>query len=203
MLSTRKTFKQASSNKGFSLLELMVVVLIAAILVGTAVPSFTQSIQNNRLTTEVNELITGINKARHAAIAEGSEAIICHSVNPNAAEPVCGGPESSWKTGYLIYVKDKSTVTTTDFTDLTYKGLTDELISQVIGSNASTHVIKATNPNSAQYIAFNSIGFVLNGPNHALDICDERDGDHGSKITISAAGRINRTQLTCPLAGQG
>jgi len=202
MYSPQRTFNQSLSskgflNKGFSLLELIVVILIVAILVGTAIPSFTQSIQNNRLVTEVNELITGINKARHAAIAEGTEAVICHSAAPNAASPICGGTGSSWKTGYLVYVKNKDSVTTNDDAGLNYNSSNDELLSQIIGSNEATHSVTPTNPNSAKHIAFNSIGLVLNGPNHVLDICDERDGDHGSTITISAAGRIGRAKLTC------
>jgi len=180
MYSPQRTFNQYLSskgflNKGFSLLELIVVILIIAILVGTAIPSFTQSIQNNRLVTEVNELITGISKARQAAIAEGTEAIICHSVDPNAASPTCGGTDSSWKTGYLVYVKNKDSITTDDPASLNYNRVNDELISQIVGSNEATHTVTPTNPNSAQHIAFNSIGLVLNGPNHELDICDKRD----------------------------
>jgi len=197
MHSSQKTFHQTSSSKGFTLLELVAVVLIVAILVAAALPSFTQTIQNNRLTTEVNELIAGINKARQAAIAEGTEAVICHSAEPNAESPACGGTESSWKTGYLVYVKDKNALTSTDITDLNYKPLNDELLSQVVGSNSAKHTITVTDANSTRHIAFNSIGLVLNGPNHGLDLCDDREGDHGSSITISAAGRISRSTLTC------
>jgi len=153
--------------------------------------------QYNRLVTEVNELITGINKARQAAITEGTEAVICHSAAPNAASPTCGGVESSWKTGYLVYVKNKDSITSTDLGGLNYNPLNDELLSQVVGSNETTHTVTPKNLNSARHIAFNSIGLVLNGPNHELGVCDERDGDHGSTITISAAGRIGRAKLTC------
>jgi len=202
MHPTQRIFIQALSNKGFSLLELIITIFIVAILLGTAVPSFTQSIKNNRLTTEVNELITAINKARQAAITEGTEAVVCHSAEPNAENPSCGGTQSTWKTGYLVYVKSKTSVTSTDLIDLNYNPLTDELLSQIVGSNKTEHFIKPKDLNSVRHIAFNSVGLILNGPNHALDICDDRAGDHGSTISVSAAGRINRAKLTCPIAGQ-
>ena len=57
--------------RGFTLLELMVTVAVAAILATVAVPGFRDLIQNNRVTTQTNELVTALNFARTEAVKRG------------------------------------------------------------------------------------------------------------------------------------
>ena len=57
--------------RGFTLLELMVTVAVAAILTTVAVPGFRDLIQNNRVTTQTNELVTALNFARTEAVKRG------------------------------------------------------------------------------------------------------------------------------------
>lgn len=60
--------KQAS---GFTLLELIVAISIAGILMSMAIPSFSDMMRNNRLTTYANELVTSLNLARSEAVKRG------------------------------------------------------------------------------------------------------------------------------------
>jgi len=55
-------------EKGFSLLELMVVVALAAILLGFAVPSFQGLLSRNHLTATTNTLVFSFQTARSEAI---------------------------------------------------------------------------------------------------------------------------------------
>ena len=48
---------RASHSKGFTLIELMVVIAIAGILVSLAAPSFTNLTKNSRMRSEANALI--------------------------------------------------------------------------------------------------------------------------------------------------
>jgi type IV fimbrial biogenesis protein FimT len=57
--------------RGFTLLELMVTVAVLAILVTVGVPSFRTLIQNNRVTTQTNELVTALNVGRTEAVKRG------------------------------------------------------------------------------------------------------------------------------------
>jgi type IV fimbrial biogenesis protein FimT len=57
--------------RGFTLLELMVTVAVLAILLTVGVPSFRDLIQNNRVTTQTNELVTALNFARAEAVKRG------------------------------------------------------------------------------------------------------------------------------------
>ena len=57
--------------RGFTLLELMVAIAVLAILVTVGVPSFRDLIQNNRVTTQTNELVSALNFARTEAVKRG------------------------------------------------------------------------------------------------------------------------------------
>ncbi len=74
---------------GFTLIELMVTIAIAAILLGVGVPSFTNMIVGNRLATQTNELISGINLARSEAVKRNRTVNFCRAADANAT--VCAG----------------------------------------------------------------------------------------------------------------
>ena len=57
--------------RGFTLLELMVTVAVLAILATVGIPSFVDLVQNNRVTTQANELVTALNVARTEAVKRG------------------------------------------------------------------------------------------------------------------------------------
>jgi type IV fimbrial biogenesis protein FimT len=57
--------------RGFTLLELMVTIAVLAILATVGVPSFRDLIQNNRVTTQTNELVTALSFARTEAVKRG------------------------------------------------------------------------------------------------------------------------------------
>jgi len=64
------------SIEGITLLELMVTIVVGAILMSIAVPSFNTLIQSNRLTAHANEFSTTANLARSEAIKRGQNMII-------------------------------------------------------------------------------------------------------------------------------
>jgi len=61
---------------GFTLIELMMVLALMAIVSAYAVPSMTQIIKNNRLTTQTNLFISAMQLARSEAIKRGESITV-------------------------------------------------------------------------------------------------------------------------------
>jgi len=85
-------------NRGFTLLELMVVIVLAAILFGVGIPSFTNFIRNARMTSAANDLIAAVHMTRAEAVKRRDVAVACSSANPMAASPAC-----SQGTGWFVW----------------------------------------------------------------------------------------------------
>lgn len=66
-----------SRQQGFSLIELMVTTVVAAVLLAVAIPSFRNLILSNELTTTTNEWVTAVNVARSEAIKRSAGVVIC------------------------------------------------------------------------------------------------------------------------------
>ncbi|WP_225591893.1 GspH/FimT family pseudopilin [Stenotrophomonas sp. STM01] len=88
--------------RGFSLVELIVTVAIAAILAAIAVPSFRSVINANRLTSQSNDLVASLQLARSEAIKRNAQVSVCGS----ADGATCGGGWDSW----LTVIESDSTV---------------------------------------------------------------------------------------------
>lgn len=89
-----------SNNKGFTLVELIITVVIAAILLTVVVPGFTDFINSNKLATDVNSLITSIHFARSEAIKRNGFASICGGSS--------GECDLNWNDGYRVFIDDNN-----------------------------------------------------------------------------------------------
>jgi type IV fimbrial biogenesis protein FimT len=83
--------KKTIQTLGFTLVELMTTVSIAAILLGVAIPNFTSIITNNRMTAHTNELVTALNLARSEAIKRGQQVVVRKS-------------GTNWEDGWQVFV---------------------------------------------------------------------------------------------------
>ncbi|TVQ38951.1 MAG: prepilin-type N-terminal cleavage/methylation domain-containing protein [Wenzhouxiangella sp.] len=83
------------SESGFSLIELMIAIAVLAILAAVALPALRTTIQNNRLTTQANDLLTAFQFARSEALRVNGDVIVCASSNLAS----CGG---GWQQGWIV-----------------------------------------------------------------------------------------------------
>lgn len=92
-------------NSGFTLVELLITLAVAAVLLTTAVPSMTSMIVNNRITTQANDFIGAIQYARSESLRRSSFVTICPSSNGTSCA-VLSGSSHNWAIGYIIFTDD-------------------------------------------------------------------------------------------------
>lgn len=69
--------------QGFTLIELMVTIAVAAILLAIAAPSFTSIINSNRLTSAANEMVATLQAARMEAVRLNATVNVCTGCDGN------------------------------------------------------------------------------------------------------------------------
>lgn len=94
MARAMQPFRTHQAQRGFTLIELMITLTIAAILLTMGVPSFNAMIKNNRLTAQTNQFVTAMNFARSEAIKRGA------SVTVTATDDSDG--DNEWGPGWSI-----------------------------------------------------------------------------------------------------
>jgi type IV fimbrial biogenesis protein FimT len=87
---------------GITLLEVLTVITIACILMALGVPSYQYVTTANRISGEVNDLLSDMQYARSEAIKEGQTVSVCASANPTSAAPTCSGAVT-WHNGWIVF----------------------------------------------------------------------------------------------------
>ena len=91
MNANQQNCKRDSHLKGFTIVELMVTISIAAILMAVAAPSYTTFIRNSQLSDAVGEFMSATNAARGNAIKQGIHTYLV---------PTTG---TDWSTGWYVF----------------------------------------------------------------------------------------------------
>lgn len=130
--------------KGFSLIELMVVISIASILIAIAVPSFQAMLDNQRLVTTVNELYADIALTRSQAINNATNG-------GNGRADLTPKDNANWANGWMVFINKK------DDNDMKYN--VDDLLISSHGAIPDGIVIStAFQDATTEYIAYQGSG---------------------------------------------
>jgi type IV fimbrial biogenesis protein FimT len=91
------TFEMPGTRRqaGFNLIELMVTVSLAAILMAIGVPMFRNSVANNRLTSQTNDMVGALTLARSQAITLNQRVTFCRTASEAAT--ACSGSAGDWQ----------------------------------------------------------------------------------------------------------
>jgi type IV fimbrial biogenesis protein FimT len=182
--SVRQRLRAPSFGRGFTLIELMVVLLILAILLGLAAPAFRTLVFAQRVKTASFDVFSSLVMARSEAIARNWIV----TVKPPA--------DGNWANGWTVECFDPETNPTLN------RCLTAGTPLVIRSQNAYTN-IAITGPGTPR-ICFNSVGR-LTTPNPAGEACQTANvslsltsagasQDNSRCVTIDPSGRpVSRT----------
>jgi len=188
-----KSFPQ----NGFTLIEVIVVLVVAGIILAIAGPSFNTVIKNNSLATQANDLVSALNFARSEAVTRGDRVTVCRS---NVAGTACNSGSGSWEDGWLVFY-DSRTVGTAGVLDVD-PGDEDVLLRVYTGPKG--HITLRTGTHIDDYLSFNAQGVAFGDDggsgNDTFRLCDSRGKDYAYSIVVSTTGRVSSTKTTstCP-----
>ena len=100
-----------TTQRGFTLFELLVTILVAGVIFGLGVPNLLEFSRNNAMTAVANDFQTAVMSAREFAVTQRRPVTICASPNPVAAAPTCSPDASGTNGGYVVWVDDNADAT--------------------------------------------------------------------------------------------
>ncbi|MCR4346809.1 MAG: GspH/FimT family pseudopilin [Sulfuricaulis sp.] len=161
-------------NRGFTLVELIIVLTIAGVLMALAAPGMQNFVASNRLTAQVNDLLGDINIARSEAIKRNTSAGICVTAVGGSTCTVAG----NWANGWLVYYVDPDTAASVAI----------KIHEKFSGNNTLTAPTDA--------LVFNKSGFLTTAAGD-FTLCDSKLGK-SRLVQVIITGRPALTEGTCP-----
>ena len=135
-----------SSVRGFTLIEVLVVVALISIMLAIAAPSFVTFISNYRVTSAMNDFLQGVSLTRSEAMKRGRRVTMA---------PIAAG---DWKSGWNIFVDLSS--------DAVYDAGPEELIfrhdllpDSIVVTNSSGGPLPPFTFAGLTYLSFDGTGY--------------------------------------------
>ncbi|MDH5254847.1 MAG: GspH/FimT family pseudopilin [Gammaproteobacteria bacterium] len=163
-------------QRGFSLIELMVALVVLAIALGIGVPVFTTMAANERMSSATNDLVTSLHGARSEALMRRAPVALCPT--PDGAGACIDG--GNLALGWTVFVdrNEDGSISADDVILQRHAGLHPDLRDGV-----------TTTPAALRFTNAGSLRFDPGAPftDYNIQLCDGRgDVDTGAGI---AAGR--------------
>lgn len=162
-------------RKGFTVIELMIVLVVTAVLLAIAIPGFQNTIRASMLASGADRLSASLSLARTKAIMARRNVRLCPSTNGTT----CAN-SGSWTGGWIMFVDN----------DGNGAPATSELV-QAHGAMDSR--ISLTTPGAfSQFIQFRPTGVVLgnSGTSGQFNFCSGSYHEYSRLVAISASGRV-------------
>ena len=87
----------SARHRGFTLIELMIVIVIVGVILTVSAPSMLNLLQKNRLQTAADNFYAGLMLARSEALKRNQPVVICTSPDGSTC------PGGNWEQGWMIY----------------------------------------------------------------------------------------------------
>jgi type IV fimbrial biogenesis protein FimT len=181
-----------SPQRGVTLVELMVTLTVMSLVLALGVPAFSRLIASNRLASQTNELVGGLNLARSEAVRRAQSV----ALRSHAATQEYGG-------GWAVFTdgdgngEAASSVTVRDGTvlrdlNITPDGVSVKRVTRSGSAGAYTYTEADTSMADRMYIVFNARGGNQAGRAAFFKVCDiHTSAVRGRIVQVSVVGRVS------------
>lgn len=171
------------NRKGFTLMELVITLTIASILAVMAVPSFQSFVLDNRLTSQMNDLVADLAFARSEAIKRGRNVTACVR---EAGGNICDTTAPVWHSNRVVWVDENGDGTIGTAEILRARARLD-------GDN----VLLASNiPATLTFFrdGLTNVAPPATGLANHFKLCDRRKNAYARVVQIDRSGRVRTTR---------
>lgn len=161
---------------GFTLVEVMVTVVIAAILITVAVPSLNSLYEGIRARSAISTIESSLVFARSQAVSYGSRVSVCPMTSTS-----CG---TDWTQGFSVFI-DSNPIGTINDTDMVLRKVDAFNSNDIIKSDLSRY-------------SFNPDGMATSGGTF-IYCPGAADSSSSEAVSINSSGRMSKvtTTVTC------
>lgn len=152
--SRKRATRAAVIAHGFTLIELMTTLVVAAILTTIAVPSYRYFIESGRLTAATNDFVGAVTYARVEAMKRNGgptgsgQVVVCASTDSST----CAASPATWASGWIVFWDQNADGACCN----TASGDARLKAHDALASNMTV----VTNPASTNKLTFNRIGAI-------------------------------------------
>lgn len=171
---------------GFTLIELVVTLAVAAIVITAAAPGFRALLQNNRAATQANELVSAFTLARSEAVKRAGRVSVCAT-----ADGANCSNSDDWSTGWMVFTDTSGTVGDKDGSD--------EILRVWAAPGGSPSITAANSADDVRFDGMGSGDAAVPGSVFSIDIeLDGCIGDNGRTVNVNLpTGRVNVDTTSC------
>lgn len=177
---------KSPAQNGFTLMELLMSIVFAAVLLALASPSFVEFNQNRRITNQANEFVSSLALARSEALKRVSRVTVCRA---NSTGTACAGA-GNWGDGWIVFLDPDNSGT---------RGGGEQILKVVSALPFSNDLDGSSNV--AAYVSYTSSGHSKTTAgafqSGSFVLCDERGATKGRTISINVTGRV-RVESAAP-----
>ena len=172
-------------NQGFTMVELLVTITIAAVLLSVAAPNFSDAMRNSQQIIVINDLIGSLRLARSEAIKRSTRTAVCARSN----DTLCG---TDWNNGFITFIDNMETPGAID--------AGEEILR--IGSaietgwimNRARLVNTSESPIERPFIRFGPRGSSNWRGSGYFAVCDNRGQEYAKAVNVSLSGDPRRAR---------